>query len=126
MLKRDKVPLLIYFALILFSVILLSGCIHGRGGSKDFQQPCNKPVAKIKYVHELPKALKAEEYRAIERIVGRIPALKDPIVVQNVFVEWLGHPVTVLYRTDKYDVILVKDSNGKWRFSKVMRAPDVD
>lgn len=69
------------------------------------------------------KSLQPADYRALEEAVGMVAGLGDPVVVTGVFLAWPHLDVSVLYRTSKYDVYLVKDGHGRWLLSKITPAP---
>lgn len=72
-----------------------------------------------------PWQLTADDIQSIESIVRRVPGGGNPIIVTGVFVGWvnLSVAVSVLYRTNMYDIYLARDCRGTWFLSLVTGLP---
>lgn len=110
--------------LVALVAILMAGCCGVKGGGALWMRPTKATASVVQYRSRmLPRDLSSKDYRAIENIIGRIRELGDPVIVEEVFVSWPYAPVSALFRTQQYDIYVVRDRNGKWMLSTVKDAP---
>jgi hypothetical protein len=117
-----------YAALVvlLAAAAMAVGCVSERrwGGVGTRSELRDTPVAvRYRSAETLPGLLDRADYRAIEDLLGRVSGLGDPVWVTGVFPAWQDVKVAVLFRTERYDVFIVRDSGGRWLLSEVTNAP---
>lgn len=87
-----------------------------------------KVVSQFQYATAgaFPSSVSPGDRRAIEEVVGVLTVAGEPVVVRGVFdlekQNLSAH--MVLYRTDQFDFVVVKDWQKVWRLSYIALAPE--
>ena len=89
-------------------------------------KPETSTPSRIHYKRTDPSfgGLPQHDRQIVESIVARLTDLGDPVVVNDVWLAWPPVTVALLYRTDRYDVFLVKGEDGKWAVAEIVCAPE--
>jgi len=120
----------LFFQLTVVSMLMLlgMGCLWHEDESLCYSDmnvlaPMKKISSTIHYVNpnRLPQDLTKTDYREMEKIVGGIKGISDPVVVTGVFSELDG--IAVLYRTQDGDIYLVRDKHRRWILSRITFPP---
>ena len=110
----------------LLVVTLMAGCMREPRwiGVSAMAPLLDTPVA-VRYLapEALPRRLEQADFRALEALIGRIRGLGDPVVVSDVYLAWQNSNAAVLYRTERYDIYVVRDSRGRWLLSEITNVP---
>jgi hypothetical protein len=85
------------------------------------ESPVRVVPVPVKYLAKIPHTIRDEDRTAIDDIIGRIPALGNPVVVEeaSIWPDKSGFPAGVRYDIGLYQVYLVRTRSGKWWLSQV-------